>query len=58
VRARPEVAQHVLTTVARFVDGGMVPNRFAEDGETPAYNTVDAALWTTSTSGRRGRPSG
>lgn len=42
---RPEVAREVLTTFARFVDGGMLPNRFAEDGETPAYNTVDAALW-------------
>ena len=42
---RPEVAARILTTFARFVDGGMLPNRFPESGEGPEYNTVDAALW-------------
>src|SRR5262249_54859547 len=28
-----------------FVDGGMLPNDFPDAGQTPEYNTVDAALW-------------
>ncbi len=42
---RPEVARRILTTFARFVDRGMLPNRFPEAGEAPEYNTVDATLW-------------
>jgi predicted glycogen debranching enzyme len=42
---RPEIAARVLRTFARFVDGGMLPNRFSEGGDAPEYNTVDAALW-------------
>ncbi len=42
---RPEVARCILRTFARFVDGGMLPNRFPDAGETPEYNTVDATLW-------------
>ena len=42
---RPEVAAHILRTFAHYVDGGMLPNRFPDVGETPEYNTVDAALW-------------
>lgn len=42
---RPEVAAGVLRTFARFVDRGMLPNRFPDAGETPEYNTVDATLW-------------
>ena len=42
---RAEVARRILTTFARFVDRGMLPNRFPEAGEAPEYNTVDAALW-------------
>ncbi len=42
---RPEVAKRILTTFARFVDQGMLPNRFPDAGETPEYNTVDATLW-------------
>jgi predicted glycogen debranching enzyme len=39
------LAATILRTFARFVDGGMLPNFFPNDGETPEYNTVDAALW-------------
>src|SRR5436189_257712 len=39
---RPEVARKILTTFARFVDRGMLPNRFPDGGETPEYNTADA----------------
>ncbi|OAN45425.1 glycogen debranching protein [Chloroflexus islandicus] len=42
---RPEVAAEVLRTFARFVDRGMVPNRFPDEGTAPEYNTADATLW-------------
>ena len=42
---RPEVARQILLTFARFVDRGMLPNRFPDAGENPEYNTVDATLW-------------
>jgi predicted glycogen debranching enzyme len=42
---RPEIARKILTTFAAYVDGGMLPNYFPDGGETPEYNTVDAALW-------------
>jgi predicted glycogen debranching enzyme len=40
-----EVARSILSTFARNVDQGMLPNRFPDAGETPEYNTVDATLW-------------
>jgi glutaredoxin-like protein len=42
---RAEVAARILRTFAHFVDQGMLPNRFPDEGETPEYNTVDATLW-------------
>ena len=42
---RTEIARNVLCTFSRFVDRGMLPNVFPDMGETPEYNTVDAALW-------------
>ena len=42
---RPEAARKILTTYARFVDRGMVPNRFPDAGDAPEYNTADATLW-------------
>ena len=42
---RPEIARRILTTFARFVDRGLLPNRFPDAGEEPEYNTVDATLW-------------
>jgi predicted glycogen debranching enzyme len=45
VTGRPDIARRILTTFARFVDRGMLPNRFPDGGEAPEYNTVDAALW-------------
>jgi predicted glycogen debranching enzyme len=42
---RPEVAAGVLRNYARFVDRGMLPNRFPDAGDAPEYNSVDAALW-------------
>ncbi len=40
-----EVARSILRTFARYVNQGMLPNRFPDAGETPEYNTVDATLW-------------
>jgi predicted glycogen debranching enzyme len=42
---RPEIGAKILRTFARFVDKGMIPNRFPDAVETPEYNTVDATLW-------------
>ena len=42
---RPDVAARILRTFARYVDRGMLPNRFPDAGEAPEYNTVDATLW-------------
>ncbi|HEX8805973.1 MAG TPA: amylo-alpha-1,6-glucosidase [Candidatus Aquilonibacter sp.] len=42
---RPQIARTILQTFARFIDAGMLPNRFPDGGTVPEYNTVDAALW-------------
>ena len=42
---RPEIAASILRTYAQYVDQGMIPNRFPDEGEEPEYNTVDATLW-------------
>jgi predicted glycogen debranching enzyme len=42
---RASVAAEILRTFAATVDGGMLPNRFPDDGSPAEYNTVDAALW-------------
>jgi predicted glycogen debranching enzyme len=39
------VARSILLTFAKFVDQGMLPNRFPDANDVPAYNTVDATLW-------------
>src|SRR5436190_825174 len=45
VTGRAELARRILTTWARFVDHGMLPNRLPDAGSAPDYNTADAALW-------------
>ncbi|MCA9981559.1 MAG: glycogen debranching enzyme N-terminal domain-containing protein, partial [Anaerolineales bacterium] len=42
---RAEIAATILHTYAQFVDQGMIPNRFPDEGKEPEYNTVDATLW-------------
>src|SRR4030065_507480 len=42
---RPEIAQSILRHFAKYVDRGMLPNRFPDAGEQPEYNTLDAPLW-------------
>ena len=43
--SRPEIARKILLVLARYVDGGMLPNNFPDAGGEPQYNTADAALW-------------
>ena len=45
ILGRYELAAGVLRTYAKFVDRGMLPNRFPDSGDTPEYNTADATLW-------------
>lgn len=45
VTGRPEIARQILRTWARYVDRGLIPNRFPDEGDPPVYNTADAALW-------------
>ena len=42
---RASIAGSILSTFARFIDGGMLPNYFPSDGRPAEYNTVDASLW-------------
>ncbi len=38
-------ARDILVEWTRAVSEGMLPNRFADAGETPEFNSVDASLW-------------
>ena len=42
---RLDDAREVLTSWAKHVSLGMLPNRFPDRGEAPEYNSVDASLW-------------
>ncbi len=42
---RPDVCRSILRTFAKYVDRGILPNRFPDSGEQPEYNSVDATLW-------------
>ncbi|MCI5493757.1 MAG: amylo-alpha-1,6-glucosidase [Lachnospiraceae bacterium] len=42
---RFDMTRGILTTFARYVKNGMVPNMFPDEGSDPLYNTVDASLW-------------
>src|SRR5262249_11347499 len=45
VTGRPEVAKNILIEFSKYINQGMLPNRFPDAGEVPEYNTVDATLW-------------
>ncbi|HEU4387868.1 MAG TPA: amylo-alpha-1,6-glucosidase, partial [Blastocatellia bacterium] len=45
VTGRIDIAKSVLLEFSRYLNQGMLPNRFPDAGETPEYNTVDATLW-------------
>ena len=42
---QPDAANEIQLQFLRYIHGGMLPNRFPDQGETPEYNTVDATLW-------------
>lgn len=42
---RYDDAKEILYTFSKYVDYGLIPNMFPDDGQKPAYNSVDAALW-------------
>ena len=42
---RVDLARSILEEFSRLLDQGMLPNCFADSGEPPQYNTVDATLW-------------
>ena len=45
VTGRPEVARQILRTWSHYVNDGLIPNRFPDEGDRPEYNTADATLW-------------
>ncbi|MDB4729962.1 amylo-alpha-1,6-glucosidase [bacterium] len=45
VTGRLKDAAPILETFARYIDQGMLPNRFPDGTDTPEYNTIDATLW-------------
>ena len=42
---RSTLARTLLRTYARFLDRGLIPNRFPDVDSQPEYNTADATLW-------------
>ena len=42
---RVDDARALLATWGSHLRDGLLPNRFADDGSEPEYNTVDASLW-------------
>ena len=42
---KKEMAKSIFNTFLQYLDGGMIPNRFPDQGEKPEYNTMDASLW-------------
>jgi predicted glycogen debranching enzyme len=38
-------ARDLLRGFLRYIDQGLIPNRFPDYGEQPEYNTADATLW-------------
>lgn len=42
---RPDVARSILQEFPRFLEQGLLPNTFDENGAPAAYNSVDSMLW-------------
>lgn len=42
---RYQEARDILTTFATYVQDGLVPNMFPDEGTAPLYNTADASMW-------------
>ncbi len=39
------IVGELLAAFARYLDAGLLPNRFPDESEPPEYNSVDAPLW-------------
>ncbi len=44
-QGKKDLSESIIRTFLEYLDGGMIPNRFPDHGETPEYNTIDASLW-------------
>ena len=44
-QGKQELSQSIVRTFLQYLDQGMLPNRFPDQGEAPEYNTIDASLW-------------
>lgn len=42
---RYEDARNILKTFSLYIQNGLVPNMFPDEGLDPLYNTADASLW-------------
>ncbi len=42
---RYDDAARILGTFCEYMEYGLIPNMFPDEGGVPGYNTVDAALW-------------
>ncbi|MEM6806532.1 MAG: amylo-alpha-1,6-glucosidase, partial [Bacteroidota bacterium] len=42
---KQEISRQIFDTFFQYLDQGMLPNRFFDEGEEAEYNTVDATLW-------------
>lgn len=42
---KKESTESILRTFLQYLNRGLLPNRFPDQGETPEYNTFDATLW-------------
>jgi len=42
---RKKESESILSTFFKYLDQGMLPNRFPDHGEEVEYNTIDATLW-------------
>ncbi len=42
---KKRMAESIFETFLFFLDGGMIPNRFPDQGEQPEYNNLDGTLW-------------
>ena len=40
-----ETAKEILTSFAKYIHNGLLPNMFPDEGLDPLYNSVDASLW-------------
>lgn len=45
ITGRHEQARELIATFIHYMDQGIIPNRFPDDGSTPEYGTIDATLW-------------